>query len=315
MAAPTKTKRKHEARRQREALQRQQREKLQNMPDPFSRENIKKIAIRLGLAAVVVWGLAFAIGHWVALAGAGVLTVLTIGVVLWGLNLAKKSKAVANIVKGADTPEGRKEALERLESDFKEGDTAATVARAQLQMQEDPRAALATLESIDLDKVMATVADETRTQRAMIHLMLGETDKARALVDQVDLSRHKEHKTRASLAAIVGEAWARSGQARKAAALIENFDLADDDYADLKPQLLRSLAFAYSWSNQNKKMKKTLRQLQGLNPQLLSGFITKKKNPSGVNPRGVHPLLEKEAMTMLMRSGAVPRKMQVKRGR
>ena len=43
------------------------------------------------------------------------------------------------------------------------------------------------------------------------------------------------------------------------------------------------------------------------------GFITKKKNPAGVNPRGVHPLLEKEAFAMVMKSGVVPRKMQIKR--
>lgn len=313
--AKTKTKRKHEARRQREELQQQQREKLQNMPDPFAKENIRKIAIRVGIAAVVVWGIAIAIGHPAALVVAGVLTVVTIGVIVWGLNFAKKSRAVADIVKGADTAEGRKEALERLGSEFKEGDTAATFAKAQLQMQEEPRAALETLETIDLDKAMATVADEARSQRAMIHLMLGETDKARPLADKIDLSRHKEHKTRATLAAIVGESWARTGAARKAAEMLENFDLNDADYAEIKPQLLRSLAFAYSWSNQTKKMKKTLRQLQSINPQLLTGFITKKKNPMGVNPRGVHPLLEKESMSMLMRSGAVPRKMQVKRGR
>jgi hypothetical protein len=43
------------------------------------------------------------------------------------------------------------------------------------------------------------------------------------------------------------------------------------------------------------------------------GFITKKKNPHGVPPRGVHPALEKEAYGMVMKSGAVQRKMQLKR--
>ena len=37
---------------------------------------------------------------------------------------------------------------------------------------EAERAALETLESIDLKKAMAPVADEARSQRAMIHLML-----------------------------------------------------------------------------------------------------------------------------------------------
>lgn len=310
--ALAKTKRKQTAKEQRAALQAQQRDRLA-MPDPFAPEAMKKLGLRLGIGAVVLWGIAILIGHWVALIVAGVITVVVLGIVAWGLRFAKRSQAVASIVKGADTAEARKEALDKLGTDFKKGDVAATFAKAQLQLQDDPRAALETLEAINLDKVMAPVADEARSQRAMIHLMLGETSAARTLVDKIDLSRHKEHKVRAALAAVVGEAWARTGQARKAVELLETFDPDDEVYADLKPQLLRSLAFAYAWSNQTKKMKQILRRLSALNSQLLMGFITKKKNPMGVNPRGVHPLLEKEAFAMVMRSGAVPRKMQIKR--
>ena len=61
-------------------------------------------------------------------------------------------------------------------------------------------------------------------------------------------------------------------------------------------------------------MKNVLRQLKGLNVQYLMGFVTKKKNPMGVASRGVHPLLEKEAYDMVMKSGAVQRKMDVRRG-
>lgn len=311
-ARGSKQKRKHAAREQREELQRSQRERLA-VQDPLSKENLKKMGIRLGIGAVLLWGLAIAIPSWIAKAVAGVITVAVIGVVVWGLRFAQKSKAVADIVKGAETAEGRKEALEKLETGFKEGDTAATFAKAQLQMQENPRAALETLETINLDKVMASVADEARSQRAMIHLMLGDTDKARVLADKIDLSRHKEPKVRATLAAVIGEAWARSGAARKAVDLLETFDPEDEAYVDLKPQIYRSLAFAYAWSNKTTKMKHVLRKMKAINVQLLMGFITKKKNPSGVNPRGVHPLLEKEAYAMVMKSGAVPRKMQVKR--
>ncbi len=181
-------------------------------------------------------------------------------------------------------------------------------------MQEDPRAALKTLEAIDLSKVMAQQADEARAQRAMIHLILGETDEARALVDPIDLSRHKEAKSRATLTAIIGEAWARSGQAKRAVDLLDKIDPNDEAYVDLKPQLLRSRAFAFAWANDTKSMKNVLRQLKGLNVQYLMGFITKKKNPMGVAPRGVHPLLEKEAFDMVMKSGAVSRKVEVRRG-
>jgi hypothetical protein len=60
-------------------------------------------------------------------------------------------------------------------------------------------------------------------------------------------------------------------------------------------------------------MRATLRRMSAINPQLLMGFITKKKNPMGVNPKGVHPALEKEAYEMVMRSGAVPRKVEFRR--
>ncbi len=305
-------KRKHAAREQMEELRQQQRDRLQ-VQDPLSKENLKKMGLRLGIGAVILWGIAIAIPTWIPKAVAGVLTVVVVGVVVWGLRFATKSKAVADIVKGADTAEARKEALEKLDADFKEGDTAATFAKAQLQMQEDPQKALRTLETINLDKVMAPVADEARSQRAMIHLMLGETDKARVLADKIDLSRHKEPKVRATLAAVIGEAWARSGAAKKAVELLETFDAEDDAYVDLRPQMYRSLAFAYAWSNKTKAMRTILRKMKGINVQLLMGFITKKKNPSGVNPRGIHPMLEKEAFDMVMKSGAVPRKMQVKR--
>jgi hypothetical protein len=311
--AAKKPKKKLQAKLERDQLAQEQRERMQQ-PDPFSRENVKKMAIRMGIPLAIGWVLAFAFPGWIPKAVAGVATLIMAGIVLWIYRFTSKTKAVAGIVRDADTPEKRKEALDKLDSDFKDGDVAATFAKAQLQLQEDPRAALTTLETIDLKKVMAPMADETRSQRAMIHLMLGETDHARTLADQVDLTRHKEARTRATLAAIVGEAWARSGQARKAVDMLEAFNLDDDDIQELRPQFYRSLAFAYAWSNQTKKMKATLRKLKSINVQLLMGFITKKKNPQGVSPRGVHPALEKEAFNMVMKSGAVPRKMQFKRG-
>jgi hypothetical protein len=275
--------------------------------------NLKSMGVRLGIPLLVLWVGAFILNGWIPKVVVGVLTLALGGLALWAVRFAKRSRAVAQIVGGADTPEARKEALARLETDFKKDDTAAIFARAQLQMQEDPREALKTLEQVDLKKVMAPVADEARIQRAMIHLLLGETEDARNLVDNVDISRHKEAKTRATMAAIIGEAWARSGQAKKAVELLETFDPEDADYVDLRPQLLRSRAFAYAWASNTKQMKQTVRRLSQLNVQYLSGFITRKKHPMGVPPRGIHPMLEKEAFDIVSKSGAIPRQMQFKR--
>ena len=282
--------------------------------DPLSSANLKSMGMRIGIPVLVLWIGAFLLNGWIPKAIVGALTLGVAGLALWAIRFAKRSRAVAQIVGAADTPEARKEALAKLETDFKKDDTAAIFARAQLQMQEDPRLALKTLETVNLQKVMANVADEARVQRAMIHLLLGETEDARNLVDSVDLTRHKEAKTRATMAAIVGEAWARSGQAKKAVELLETFDPDDADYVDLRPQLLRSRAFAYAWSSNTKQMKQAVRRLSQLNVQYLSGFITRKKHPMGVPPRGIHPMLEKEAFDIVAKSGAVPRQMQYKRG-
>lgn len=283
--------------------------------DPLSPQALRPLALRLGLPLVALWIGAILLNGWIPKVAMGVVTLALAGVLLWALRYARRSRAVAEIVREVgDTPEARKEALAKLDTAFKKDDTAAIFAKAQLLLQEDPRAALAALEQINLDKVLAPVADEARAQRAMIHLILGETDEARQLVDPIDMSRHKEPKTRATMASITGEAWARTGQAKKAIELLETLDVEDAVYADLKPQLLRSRAFAYAWASDTKQMKQTLRKLSAINPQYLMGFITKKKNPMGVNPRGVHPLLEKEAFEMVARSGAVPRRMEIKRG-
>ncbi len=298
----------------REDLTAQIRDKQPAPPNPLSSANLRSMGLRLGIPVLVGWGIAFAISGWIPKAIAGVLTIAVAGLAYWALTNARKSMAVAQLVRQADSAEARKDAISKLESEYKKDDTAAAFAKAQLQLQEDPRAALRTLETIKLDKLMAPAADETRAQRAMIHLMLGETDEARALADKIDLGQHKDAKARAMMTAIVGEALARSGNAKRAVELLDKIDPDDKEYADLKMQLLRSRAFAYAWTNNLKAMKHVLRGLSALNPQLLTGFITKKKNPMGVSPRGVHPALEKEAFDMLMRSGAVPRKTEFRRG-
>jgi hypothetical protein len=170
-------------------------------------------------------------------------------------------------------------------------------------MQEDPKKALELLETIDLNKVMAPVADEARAQRAMIHLMMGEPKPARDLVDGIELSRHQDVKTRAMMAAVVGEAWARTGQARKGAETLALFDPEDEALEPVRPQLYRARAFAYAYTSDIKEMKKALRKMLDIDARLLGGFLVKK----------AHPLLQKEAKQMLERSGVVPRKMIIQR--
>ena len=272
-------------------------------PDPLASLSFKGLGLRVGLPILGFWGLALFIGKPWAYAGMWVITVAAIALIVWAIRFANKTRAVADIVKAADSPQARKEALSKLETDFKKGDTAAIFAKAQIQLHEDPRLALQTLEQIDLAKVMAPIADEARGQRAMIHLVLGEAERARQLADNIDLSRHQQPKTRASLVTVISEAWARTGQGKKAIDTLSVFDPEDPEFAELKAQLYRSQAFAYAAVNDTKGIRKALRKLIEINPQLLGGFLVKK----------IHPLLEREAKELLKRSGAVPKKMMVKR--
>jgi hypothetical protein len=269
-------------------------------------EILKNLALRLGLPVLGIWLVAAFVGHWGGFLVAGIITALAGGLVYWSMRRLGRSQKVAGILEGADlsSKEGRKAAIEQLDADVKGGDLAATFAKAQLLMQEDPDAALVVLESLDLAKLMPAEADQARTQRAMIHLVKGETDRARPLVDAVDLTRHEDLKTRAMMGVVIAEAWARTGQAKKALKTLDLFTAAQAEMPELLPQVLRAQAFAAAALNDTKAMRKALRALAAENPQYLTGFLMKKV--------GVHPLLEKEARQMLVQSGAVQRKVQMK---
>lgn len=281
------------------------------MPDPLSAANLKQMALRLGLPIVAAWVIGgciaavsqsrIAIGF--ALGIPLVVTLALAGIASWGLNQARKAKGVAGIIQNVETAEDRKSALEKLEQGYGKKDPAAIFAKAQLLLQEDPRKALEALEQIDLGKVLAPIADEARSQRAMIHLLLGEVTPARDLVDGIDLSRHQDARARAMMGGVVAEAWARTGQVKKAQETIELFNPDDPDFAQLAPQLHRARAFVYAATGDTKAMRRSLKKLVDQDARLLAGFLAKR----------THPLLQKEAKKLLEQSGQIPRRMSVQR--
>ncbi len=257
----------------------------------------KTLGLRIGVPIAIGWIIAVLVRHWIAYALMGALTAAAIGLIWYALTFSRKTQRVQSIVSEAKTKEERKAAIERIDSEFKKDDAAAIFAKAQLQMQEEPEAALRTLEQIDLAKVMPQVADEARAQRGMLHLMLGDPQAARALVDAIDLQRHNDQRAKGTLAAVITEAWARTGQARRAVEILELFDVNDAALVDVKPGLLRSQVFAYGAVDDLKKARTAMHALAKLDPRIVAGFAQK----------GVHPLLVKEAKKILERSGMIPR--------
>lgn len=279
--------------------------------DPLSPDRIKGLLIRIGLPLLGAWilgALIAGVSHsgTVQAIALGIPAALTLGAVallVWVGRQARKARGVAGILSKIETQDERKAALAELEARYKGNDPTAVFAKAQLLLAEDPRKALAVLETISLSKVMANVADEARGQRAMIHLMLGEVSTARDLADGIQLSRHQDPRSRAMLAAVIAEAWARSGQAKRAVDTLSVIDADDPELAQLRPQLLRAQAYAHAHADDLKGARRALRKLGEQDPRLLGGFMGKK----------THPLLSREARKLLEQSGAVPRKMQFQR--
>jgi hypothetical protein len=265
--------------------------------------DFKKIFIRVGGVLALVWVVALFLVRWsiIPVVVAGVLTAVGVGASIWIVRYVNKSRQLGALLKGAgESEEGRQQALRRLETDYKKGDVQASIARAQLEMQEDPRKALDTLESIDLSKQLGPVADQVRCTRATIHLQLGEIQEARALVDKMELGKQQDVKTRAMFAAVAGEAWGRTGQGKKGLELLEVFNPDDPELTEMRVQMWRARAFAAAGAGDMKAAGRALRKLAEMSPQLLGMFVGAKK---------VHPMLQQEAKQLLMRSGAVPRKM------
>lgn len=265
----------------------------------------KKVVVRGGAVLVGIWALCIALYTFQKSVVWLVVPVVLSGAVaaayIWMRRMLTKQKALGAILEGADTKEGRAEALEKLGRDFKDTDTQAVLARAQLEAQDDPRKALGTLEAVRLDKVMGPMAGQVRAMRAMLHLSLGETDKARHLADALDLGKQQDAKIRAMFATVCGEAWARTGLAQKAKDTLELFDPEDPANAELKAQMWRARAFAYAGTGDTRSMKHALRRLGAVNMHLLGMFVGQKR---------VHPLLEREAKQMVMSSGIVKKQMQ-----
>ncbi len=267
--------------------------------------DLQKLFMRGALFVGALWLLSIAMWSWIhalwPIYVAAALTAIVAGGGWWFVGYVRKNEQLGAIVRGADTVEGRKEAIKRLETDFKKGDVSATMARAQIEMQEDPRKALETLETIDLSKVtLAPVADQVRAIRAQLHLSLGEVSQARSLADKLELGKQEDQKTRVMFATVAGEAWARTGQAKKAIETLELFNPEDPENAEARIQMWRARAFAYAAQNDMKALDRSLKKLADANPHLLAMFVGQKK---------IHPLLERAAKQMLMKSGAVQRKM------
>lgn len=265
---------------------------------------MKRVALIVGATWIVAGGMTAWRGGYAWIIVAALITAIVVGASWWAKRMLGKQRTLAAIMQGAETREDREAAAERIRAEFKEGDAMGAMARAQLEMQDNPRKALSTLEGVNLDKEMAAVASQVRAMRAMIHLNLGEITEAKALVNALDLGKQQDAKLRAMMATVASETWARSGEPQKAVDTLDLFNPDDASFSDMAPQMWRARAFAYAGISDTKNMNRALGKLEALSPHLLGMFVGQKR---------VHPLLEREAKQRVMRAGLVrPQRQQMR---
>lgn len=256
------------------------------------------------VALIVIWVIAGmltpSLGYW-GVGAAGMITVAALGFFLYVLRLSSKSKDIARILQTATDKEGREAALEELRSRQakagKKKDVLNLIAQAQLVAQESPNDAVKVLEAVDLKKAPALVHDDVRANLAMLYLRVGRTKDARALADEIKLDRQPQASAKAMYAAVVAEAFARTGKRDEALKLIEMYDPMDKAFKQVRPALLRSRVYVYLAAKKKGRVKETMEQLLEIDPNLLGEFVQ----------RGSRPELSRIAKQVLSGAGALPK--------
>lgn len=257
-------------------------------------------------AFVVLWAVAFGLKPWLGWVGVGVVGALTLvaagfGVYIW--RLTSKSRAIVDILKTATDEAGRKAALERLQASGKEGDAMNALAQAQLIAKEDPQGAIEVLEKVDLAKAPALVQDDVRANLGLMYLMLGRTQDARKLANDIRLDRQPQPKAKALYAAVVAESFARTGAASEAQKLLETFSAEDASYGEVRPMLYRAQIYTCMALKKRGLVRGAMEKLSAIDPNMLGAFVADPRNPT----RRKTDELAKIATEVLMASGAVPR--------
>ncbi len=240
-----------------------------------------KVIAQIGGAFAVLWVTAVMAMQWVGYVGLIVMGVLTLAAIGFGLYLwrmTRRQRAILEIMKTATDPEGRKRAIEELSAGGG-SDAMKAVAQAQLLAATDPNEALKVLEAIDLKKAPMVVQDEVRAQLSLLYLRNNRVKDARALADEMRLDRQPQPKAKAFYAAIMAEAFSRTGKAEEAKKLLDTYSDADPAYAEVRSILLRAQVFTYFQLKKRGLAQKAMLTLAEVEPGMLAAFTMKGTNP------------------------------------
>ncbi len=257
-----------------------------------------KIMAQIGLGFAVLWVLAGMLTPYAGIWGlvvAGVLTLLAIGFGVYIWRLTRKSAAIVDILKGATDDAGRAKAIAALSAQG--GDAMNEMARAQLVAQQDPKEAMTILEGIDIDKAPKLVQNDVRAQLGLMYLLHNRAQDARRIADDIKLDAQPQPKQKAMYAAVMGEAFARTGKEDEAAELLEDYDPEDSAYAEVAGLLYRAQIFVALKQRKKGRARTAMMRLAKQDANQLGAFLQK----------GTHPDVKRLAMEVLRKEGFAPK--------
>jgi hypothetical protein len=191
----------------------------------------------------------------------------------------------------ATNADARREALARLSEGKDAGTPQNLFARAQLLASDDPKAALAMLEPIELRTFPAAMQDDVALLKTQLLLGFGRTQDARKCADSMNLDNPARKEVRALAASIVAEAWARTGKSKDALALLDTIEVPKQNEEQIRVQMRVARAFAKFAGGARQAARNELSALASEDVNLLSRFLAPQFR--------VHPELQKLARSVL----------------
>lgn len=242
-----------------------------------------KIIAQIAAILVGLWVTAGVAIPFVGFWGVGIVGVLTLvaagfGIYIW--RLTARSRAIVDIMKGATDEEGRRQAIQALEGDSK--DAMKALAQAQLLSQTDPQEAMRVLERIDLKKAPTMVQDDLRAQLGLLYLRNQRVRDAREIVEPIRLDRRPDARSRALYAAVMAEAFARTGSGDEASRLIETYPPHEAEQVETKALLWRAKVFTSFALKKRGLAQQAMEALAGIEPNMVAAFTLKGHPPEMV---------------------------------
>lgn len=252
----------------------------------------RKNLIIIAIIVLAVWAFTINTGSTILLIIVSVLTVALIGVLIWAFRALRKQRGLVSLLQGAaDSPEARRDALARLSEDKDAGSPTKLFARAQLMASDDPKAALKLLEPVELKTFPPAMQDDVSLLKCQLYLGMGRTQDASKAASSMNLDNPERKEIRPYAAAIVAEAWARTGKPKEALVLLDSIELPKKNAEQIAVQARVARVFAKFASNQRGPARQELTALAAEDVNYLGRFLSPQFK--------VHPELQKLARQVL----------------